>query len=307
MNNEQLVIVRDGKAVADSRTVATIFEKEHCNVLQSINNLREQLPSDFRDLNFQASQYKQELPTGGTKELPMYLLTRDAFTLLAMGFTGPKALKFKLEYIKAFNDMETALKAGDQTLHQAVEEGKASDHPVFDNVLHETFDRGLTVDDFPCLIEISGKRFIPVSVIGRAVRFKDWHDAFYVNVFCRNNFTEEQFSRYRLPRYAVLCYEHFQTSHRNRMSCYKYSLLAEECIPVLVDVLNAHHAYLAAPIKICAKDKVFSDYMYANTPREPRQPREPHPDSLADLPIGEILKLSGFELIKIFLKGLAAK
>lgn len=303
--NEQLVIVRDGKALADSRTVAKIFEKEHYNVLRDIENLKQNLPQDFQELNFEPSQYEQALPTGGTKELPMYLLTRDAFTLLAMGFTGPKALKFKLEYIKAFNDMETALKNGDQTLHKAVEDGKASDHPVFDNVLNETFNRGLTVDDFPCLVEIRGKRYIPVSVIGRAVRFKDWKDAFYVNVFCRNNFTEEQFSRYRLPRYAVLCYEHFHSSHRNRLSCYSYSLLAEECIPVLVDVLNAHHAYLADPIKICATDKEFADYVESSRP--PRQPREPHPDSLADLPVGEILKLSGFELIKIFLKGLAAK
>ena len=39
----------------------------------------------------------------------MYLLTRDAFTLLAMGFTGSRALAFKVAYINAFNRMEQLL------------------------------------------------------------------------------------------------------------------------------------------------------------------------------------------------------
>ena len=42
---------------------------------------------------------------------PMYLMNRDGFTLLAMGFTGEKALRFKLAYIDAFNKMEEKLKS----------------------------------------------------------------------------------------------------------------------------------------------------------------------------------------------------
>jgi phage regulator Rha-like protein len=45
-----------------------------------------------------------------SRHQPMYLMNRDGFTLLAMGFTGKKALKFKLEYINAFNQMERQLK-----------------------------------------------------------------------------------------------------------------------------------------------------------------------------------------------------
>lgn len=36
----------------------------------------------------------------------MYLMNRDGFSLLVMGFTGKKALEWKLQYIKAFNQME---------------------------------------------------------------------------------------------------------------------------------------------------------------------------------------------------------
>ena len=294
MNNEQLVIVRDGKAVADSRTVANIFEKNHKDVLESIRNLVEQLPQDFTELNFEPSNYTD--PTG--RSLPMYLLTRDAFTLLAMGFTGPKALKFKLEYIKAFNAMEAALKAGDQSLHEAAKAGKTSDHPVFDHVINKTFDRVLTVEDFPCLIEIRGRKYIPVSVISSAVRFRNLDDCFYIGSFCKNRFNANQYIRRRLPRYAVLVYNHFPRSHRRLQSCYSYSLLSEECIPELVTVLNEHSAYLGTPIGIRerTRDLNLEDILSAAGSASP-----------ADIPIGELLQLSGIELLKIFLKGLAAK
>ena len=41
------------------------------------------------------------------KEYSMYYMNRDGFSLLAMGFTGKKALDFKLQYIQAFNQMES--------------------------------------------------------------------------------------------------------------------------------------------------------------------------------------------------------
>lgn len=296
--NEQLVIVRDGKALADSRTVAKIFEKEHKHVLESIDKILSQLPDNFGQPNFRPTEYVWTNNLGKEVHDKMYLLTRDAFTLLAMGFTGPKALKFKLEYIKAFNDMETALKNGDQTLHKAVEDGKASDHPVFDHVINETFDRVLTVEDFPCLIEIRGRKYIPVSVISSAVRFRNLDDCFYIGSFCKNRFNANQYIRRRLPRYAVLVYNHFPHSHRRLQSCYSYSLLSEECIPELVTVLNEHSAYLGTPIGIRERhrDLNLEDILSAAGSASP-----------ADIPIGELLKLPGLELLKIFLKGLTVK
>ena len=49
----------------------------------------------------------------------MFVMNRDGFTLLAMGFTGKKAMKFKLDYIAAFNKMEKALKDGQKKLSGA--------------------------------------------------------------------------------------------------------------------------------------------------------------------------------------------
>lgn len=101
----QLTVSEKGTPMASSLDVAKVFGKEHKNVLQSIENLFEDIPQDFTKLNFQLSNYKDS--TG--RELPMYNLTRDAFTLLAMGFTGKKAMQFKIAYIEAFNAMEKSL------------------------------------------------------------------------------------------------------------------------------------------------------------------------------------------------------
>ncbi|WP_260458301.1 Rha family transcriptional regulator [Bacteroides salyersiae] len=43
------------------------------------------------------------------KKGPMFYLTRDGFTFLAMGFTGKVAVEFKETYINAFNEMEKAI------------------------------------------------------------------------------------------------------------------------------------------------------------------------------------------------------
>ncbi|AXX95097.1 Rha family transcriptional regulator [Arcobacter ellisii] len=101
--------------VTTSRKVAEIFEKRHADVIRAIENLIDGGDPNFglssNELNialvkmFFISQYKDK--KGETRK--EYLLTQDGFTLLAMGFTGPKALEFKLAYIKAFNEMKKEL------------------------------------------------------------------------------------------------------------------------------------------------------------------------------------------------------
>ena len=107
-----LVTLTDGKATTTSLLIADTFEKKHYNIIQAIDSLLVDLPKDFRALNFQASSYTSKQ----NKKLPMYFLTRDAFTLLAMGFTGKKAMQFKLAYIEAFNKMEAELQNKQQAL-----------------------------------------------------------------------------------------------------------------------------------------------------------------------------------------------
>lgn len=101
-----LVEINNGVPTTTSLAIAKKFGKRHDNVMQSIQSLLAQLPKDAH-LNFQVSGYTDI--TG--RALPLYRITRDGFTLLAMGFTGQKALQFKLDYINAFNQMERALLA----------------------------------------------------------------------------------------------------------------------------------------------------------------------------------------------------
>lgn len=99
------IFVQNGKRriVVSSRDVARVFEKEHKNVLRDIQNLH--CSESFTQLNFELSTYEDA--TG--RELPQYLMTRDGFVILAMGFTGEKAMQFKEAYIAAFNAMEKVL------------------------------------------------------------------------------------------------------------------------------------------------------------------------------------------------------
>lgn len=94
----------EGQPLTNSVLVAEKFEKRHCNVIRSIENL---LTADSKMSSlFVSASYIDEQG----KDRPMYIMNRDGFTLLAMGFTGKKALQFKLDYIEAFNKMEKAIK-----------------------------------------------------------------------------------------------------------------------------------------------------------------------------------------------------
>ncbi len=99
------ITIVDGKPTILSTDLARHFGKGHDDVLRTIRNLLPQLP-DGGVLNFAETPCTD--PQNG-QTYPAYRLTRDGFTLLAMGFTGKKALAFKLAYIDAFNRMEAEL------------------------------------------------------------------------------------------------------------------------------------------------------------------------------------------------------
>lgn len=112
-----LVRINSNQVVTDSRSVAEHFGKQHKNVLQTIENLAAENPAT--KLLFYEATFENR-----GKQYPMYLMNRDGFSLLVMGFTGAKALEWKLKYINAFNAMEKALK--DQRVKQ-VEQDKAKE------------------------------------------------------------------------------------------------------------------------------------------------------------------------------------
>ena len=90
------------KLVTTSLKVAEVFEKDHKNVLQSIENLAAEKSA--------AKFFRESTYSSRGKEYPMYEMDRDGFSLLVMGFTGEKALQWKIKYIEAFNAMESELK-----------------------------------------------------------------------------------------------------------------------------------------------------------------------------------------------------
>lgn len=102
----------NGQALTNSLLVAEKFGKDHKHVLSSIRELIKGTAENSADLMFVESSYIN----GQNKEQPMFVMTRDGFTLLAMGFTGPKALQFKMEFLDAFNKMESLLNSDDYIL-----------------------------------------------------------------------------------------------------------------------------------------------------------------------------------------------
>ncbi|EGS7936388.1 Rha family transcriptional regulator [Campylobacter coli] len=104
INNVNVVFEVVGDEIfANSLQIAEVFEKDHSNVLKAIDKL----PNDeFKSSNFKYDSYFDKK----SEQRRMINLTRDAFSLLVMGFTGEKAYKWKVEFIKAFNEMEKRLR-----------------------------------------------------------------------------------------------------------------------------------------------------------------------------------------------------
>lgn len=103
----ELVIMKDKQAVTSSLQVAETFGKQHKNVVQAIENkISTAENSALLENMFVEGKYT----ASNGKSNPMYYMNRDGFSFIVMGFTGHKADNFKLQYIKAFNEMEQQVK-----------------------------------------------------------------------------------------------------------------------------------------------------------------------------------------------------
>jgi Rha family phage regulatory protein len=166
--NEQLkglVKPFHGHPVTTSRKVAEVFQKRHDNVLRDIQELIETLgsfnllnfgevdllkieeikPSDFLLKNFFRVSYTDKKGRAYTE----YKITKDAFTLLAMGYTGAKAIAFKIAYISRFNQMEAELQARQE---RAVLQAKD-----FVQLMDKNADFGAIVASVPTLTDEWGR------------------------------------------------------------------------------------------------------------------------------------------------------
>lgn len=104
MNN--LVEILNDEVITTSKQVAEVFEKEHKKVMRDIKNLIEKDGAKIGPMFAE-----DETADSYNRKQKQYIMNRDGFTLLAMSFTGTKAMEFKLKYIEAFNEMENELKS----------------------------------------------------------------------------------------------------------------------------------------------------------------------------------------------------
>lgn len=105
--NDIVLETQNRKILASSRDIAEKFEKNHDKVCRDIRNLLKFQPTKLA-IEFIESKY---ISDRGRTYIEFFM-TRDGFSLLCMGFTGKKALEWKLKYIDAFNKMEEELKSG---------------------------------------------------------------------------------------------------------------------------------------------------------------------------------------------------
>lgn len=109
--DRDVVRLSSGRIVCDSREIAANFGKRHKNVLRDIDELRSRVGDEFDRLNFEPVEYVDEKG----RNYRRFNLTRDGFSMLAMGFTGQDAIAWKMKYIAAFNAMERELMAVSQS------------------------------------------------------------------------------------------------------------------------------------------------------------------------------------------------
>ena len=103
---DELVYLKNYEAVCSSLDVSEKFGKRHDKVIRSIEQIKENSSPQKWGQSFFESSYKD---TSGKKN-KMYLMNRDGFSILVMGFNGKKAMDWKWKYLEAFNKMESMLK-----------------------------------------------------------------------------------------------------------------------------------------------------------------------------------------------------
>ena len=136
--NQALVSLKNGIPSTTSLKVAEVFHKRHDAVIRDIRKLKDNTPESFHAHNFVEMFNEVSGANGAIRKYPMYTMTRDGFTLLVMGYTGKDAMRFKLEYIEAFNAMEkelmrrqnTSLTPADRSDLKALVDAKLSTCPA---------------------------------------------------------------------------------------------------------------------------------------------------------------------------------
>lgn len=125
VDDELGMIMKDGQVLVSSRAVAERFDKDHFHVLRDIENIMKGISKIGETPIYYPSTY---VHSQNGQRYPEYLMNRDGFSLLAMGFTGDKALEWKLKYINKFNEMEAELNKPENIMARALVEA----HKILD-------------------------------------------------------------------------------------------------------------------------------------------------------------------------------
>ena len=128
-----------GKVFCTSLDIARVFEKNHRDVLRVIDSILleiRKIGSLEQERNFALSFYEHPLGNGASRKNKLYKLNRDSFSLIAMSFTGTRALEWKISFINAFNYMENELRIIKDNATATLEQPKE----VF-NLTYETLCR----------------------------------------------------------------------------------------------------------------------------------------------------------------------
>ncbi len=135
------LIIQNDKVVVSSRKVAEVYEKRHDSILRDLRNLIESVPEALH--NFVESSYLNEQ----NREMPEYLMDRQGFSMLVMGFTGEKARRFTYQYTLAFEQMTQTIKQGGRTSISAETKNKEIEARLNNSLVRKVRELRKIIDD----------------------------------------------------------------------------------------------------------------------------------------------------------------
>lgn len=133
----ELVYLKNNAAVCDSLQVAEKFGKRHDKLIAEIRRMYGELIGKRTPRNGGAKFFFESTYENRGKRYPMFLMTRDGFSLLVMGFTGKNALEWKLQYIRAFNQMEKLIQEKSTAAYQLSDRAEKATRKTETDIIKE--------------------------------------------------------------------------------------------------------------------------------------------------------------------------
>ena len=133
----ELVYLKNDEPVCSSLQVAEKFGKRHDKLIAEIRRMYGELIGKRSPQNGGAKFFFESTYENRGKHYPMFLMTRDGFSLLVMGFTGKNALEWKLQYIRAFNQMEKLIQEKSTAAYQLSDQAEKATRKTETDIIKE--------------------------------------------------------------------------------------------------------------------------------------------------------------------------